>query len=72
MLCEPKDGVIPISTAGSEHILTVKKLYYAPDFPEYPDSSEDGVAYLVQTSGLDEKQYKLVQENVRNLLSMSL
>ncbi|KAF2809705.1 uncharacterized protein BDZ99DRAFT_34731 [Mytilinidion resinicola] len=64
-LGEPRDGIIPISTPGSEHVLTVKKLYYVPEVPEYPDSDDNGVAYLVQTTGFDEKQYKMSFENVQ-------
>ena len=41
------------------------KVNYATDLPEYPETSENGVAYIINTSSMSEEAVEVMCNNVR-------
>lgn len=57
-----------ISSDKSERAIKVGKVIYLPDLPEYPETSEEGVVYLVNTANMSTEDVDLLCENVGNPL----
>jgi hypothetical protein len=56
-----------ISSDRTEQAIKVGKVIYLPELPEYPETSEEGVAYLINIENLPAKDIDLMCENVSNI-----
>ncbi|OBT75678.1 hypothetical protein VF21_05187 [Pseudogymnoascus sp. 05NY08] len=54
-----------ISSDVSDKATRVMKVNYATDLPEYPETSENGVAYIINTSSMTEEAVEVMCNNVQ-------
>ncbi|KFY25698.1 hypothetical protein V491_01634, partial [Pseudogymnoascus sp. VKM F-3775] len=52
-----------ISSDASDKATRVMKVNYATDLPEYPETSENGVAYIINTSSMSEEAVEVMCNN---------
>ena len=53
-----------ISSDRTEQAIRVGKVIYLPELPEYPETAQEGVAYLINVENLPAKDVDLMCENV--------
>jgi len=53
-----------ISSDKSQRAIKAAKVIFLPELPEYPETSDEGVAYLINTEKMSLSQVEMLCENV--------
>jgi hypothetical protein len=53
-----------MTAAGHKDALRVTDIFFTPELPEYPASSETGIAYVVDVTFMNDDQRSLVEDGV--------
>jgi hypothetical protein len=57
-----------ISSDRGERAIKVESVIYSPDLPEYPNTLENRVAYIVNVENMSKEQIDIMCENVSGLI----
>ena len=65
-------NITTISSNKSERAIKVGKVIHSPNLPEYPKTSKEGIAYLINTKKMSLEDVNLLCENASNILQIVL